>query len=303
MSYSMCPRRSLLIVPAGNARALAASDDLAADGLLYDLSETVTPADKSDARERLRDHLAASRFPGERVVRINGLDTEWGTEDFLAARGANVDAIVLTRVEEPGIVRQIVSALHETDAPERLKLWAMIETPLGVLNAASIAAEGSGRLSCLVVGIALLKLSSGMRPDADRSELLPALSAVALAAKAHSLSAIDGYHADVRDLAGFAAECGAARRLGFDGKVLIHPSQIDGANAAFQPDADAAAWAQKVMEAFAVSPDMQNGVATLDGRTIDRLHLTEADRILKLGDAIAARTGTGAQTAQRKATS
>ncbi|MER0239829.1 CoA ester lyase [Fulvimarina sp. MAC8] len=283
------PRRSLLIVPASNARALEASDRVAADGIVYDLSETVLPADKPDARERLREHLAASRFPGERIVRINGLDTAWGTEDFLAARGADVDAILLPRAEEPGVVRQIVTALHETDAPESFKLWAMIETPTGVANAMAIANESSGRLSAMVAGIGTLKIASGMRPDRDRTELMPWLTTIALAAKTHGLSVIDGHFADVRDAEGFSRECASAQRLGFDGKLAIHPQQISEANERFAPPQAAIDWATKVVDAFSSSPDIEAGVAAMDGRTIDRLHLTEADRILKLRDAIAAR--------------
>lgn len=294
MPSAVTPRRSLLLVPASNARALEASDRVAADGIVYDLSETVVPAEKPAARERLRDHLAKSSFRGERIVRINGLDSIWGTEDFLAARGADVDAILLPRAEEPGVVRQIVTALHETDAPESLKLWAMIVTPLGVANASAIAKEGSGRLSALVVGVGTLKIASGMRPDRDRTELLPWLTTILLAAKTHGLSAIDGHFPDIRDEDGFARECASGQRLGFDGKLVVHPRQVEEANGQFAPSEASIDWARKVVDAFSVSPDIEAGVATLDGRTIDRIHLTEADRILKLNHAIAGRQKTKA---------
>ncbi|EAU43241.1 probable citrate lyase beta chain (citrase) (citryl-coa lyase subunit) protein [Fulvimarina pelagi HTCC2506] len=289
MPTTVPPRRSLLLVPASNARALEASDRVEADGIVYDLSETVAPADKPDAREKLRAHLATSTFAGERIVRINGLDTIWGTEDFLAARGAGVDAILLPRVEEPSVVRQIVTALHETDAPEGLKLWAMVETPTGVANATAIAGESSGRLAALVVGIGTLKIASGMRPDRDRTELTPWLATIVLAAKSRGLSAIDSIFPDVHDAEGFSRECGSGQRLGFDGKLTIHPQQVGEANERFSPPRAAIEWAKKMVDAFSTSPDIEAGVATLDGRTIDRLHLAEADRILKLRDAIEAR--------------
>ncbi|RFC62907.1 CoA ester lyase [Fulvimarina endophytica] len=286
------PRRSLLLVSAGNERALAASDTLDADGLIFDLTESVAPGEKPAARERLRDHLRQSRFRGERIVRINGLDTVWGTEDFLAARGAGVDAILLPQVEDASVVSQIATALTETDAPEGLKLWALIGTPKGIVNVAAIAEEAPGRLSALVAGTATLKLAAGIRPDAERTELLPWLASLILAAKSAGLDAIDAPFGDVSDADGLERECTAASRLGFDGKIVVHPTQIATVNERFSPEPHAVAWAERVIEAFQSSPDLESGTASLDGRSIDRLHLGVADHILKLKDAIAARVAT-----------
>ena len=223
-------------------------------------------------------------------MRINGLDTPWGTEDFLMARGAGVDAILLPKVETARVVRQLVDALKDTDAPESLKLWAMIETPLGILDAGSIAAEGQGRLAALVVGPNDIKLATGIRPDAARSEMIPWLMQIVLAAKAHGLAALDGIFGDFRDPDGFAAECESGRRMGFDGKTLIHPAQIEPAEAAYSPEPEAVRWAETVIAAFERPENQGKGVIGLDGRMVERLHLVEATRLIALRDAIAHRT-------------
>ncbi|MCK5934382.1 MAG: CoA ester lyase [Fulvimarina manganoxydans] len=289
MQSTIRPRRSVLFVPAANPRALEKSDGLRPDGLIYDLEDSVSPEEKPAARERLRDHLEGSAFSGERIVRINGLDTPWGTEDFLMARGAGVDAILLPKVETARVVRQLVDALKDTDAPDSLKLWAMIETPLGILDAGSIAAEGQGRLGALVVGPNDIKLATGIRPDAARSEMLPWLMQIVLAAKAHGLSVLDGIYGDFCDTDGFADECASARRMGFDGKTLIHPSQIESAEVAFSPEPEAVRWAETVIAAFEREENQGKGVIGLDGRMVERLHLVEATRLIALRDAIAYR--------------
>ncbi|MEX6508255.1 CoA ester lyase [Jiella sp. M17.18] len=282
------PRRSLLFVPAANARALEKSATLPADGLIFDLEDSVGPKEKPAAREALRAHLAAAPATGERIVRINGLNTSWGTEDLLMARGAGVDAILLPKVESPAAVLAVATALADMDAPDDLKLWAMIETPRGILEAAWIAEEGAeSRLAALVVGPNDIKLATGVAPGPERAELLPWLMQIVLAAKSFGLAVLDGVYADFRDAEGFAGECAAGRRMGFDGKTLIHPAQIAPANAAFAPDPEAIAAAERIVAAFAAPENAAKGVISLDGRMVERLHLEEAQRLLALNDRIA----------------
>lgn len=282
--------RSLLFVPAANPRALEKSDGLLADGLIYDLEDSVAPEAKDDAREALREHLVTGGFNGLRVVRINPLDTSEGAEDLLMARGAGVDAVLLPKVEDEDVLRDAARALDEMDAPAKLRLWAMIETPRGIARAEKIARKGvRGRLSAFVVGPNDIRLATNLRPDAERTELLPWLMQIVLAAKANGLSVLDGVYADFRDIEGFVGECAAGRRMGFDGKTLIHPRQIDMANAAFAPSPAEIAEAEAIVAAFARPQNAGRGVIQIDGRMIERLHLTEARRVLAMRDAIAAR--------------
>ncbi|MBO0661588.1 CoA ester lyase [Jiella sp. MQZ9-1] len=282
--------RSLLFVPAVNRRALEKSDALPADVVIYDLEDAVAPRAKAEAREMLREHLAARRFTGLRAVRINPLDTSEGTEDLLMARGAGVDAVLLPKVEDADQLSEAARALDEMDAPAKLRLWAMIETPLGIVKAEKIARKGvRGRLSALVVGPNDIQLTTNIRPDAERTELLPWLMQIVLAAKANGLFVLDGIYSDFRDPDGFARECAAGRRMGFDGKSLIHPAQIAPANTAFAPSETDVLAAQKILAAFEHPENAERAVIQIDGRMIERLHLTEARRVLAQRDAIAAR--------------
>lgn len=281
------PRRSLLFVPGANRRALEKSDGLGADGLIYDLEDSAGPDEKNAAREALRAHLAASTFAGERIVRINTLDTPWGTEDLLMARGAGVDAILLPKVDSAALLRQVAGALTEMDAPPSISVWAMIETPLGLLDVGEIARTGrEHRLGALVVGPNDIALSTGIDPGPDRAELTPWLMRTVLAAKAFGLAVLDGVYADFKNTEGFAAECAAGRRMGFDGKTLIHPRQVAPANGAFGPDEDAVAWAERIVAAFAAPDNAGTGVIQIDGRMVERLHLLQSKALLAKREAI-----------------
>ncbi|WP_245197511.1 HpcH/HpaI aldolase/citrate lyase family protein [Jiella mangrovi] len=285
--------RSLLFVPAANGRALEKSDGLPADGLIYDLEDSVAPEAKDEARERLREHLGKSRFAGIRIVRVNPLVLREGTEDLLMARGAGVDAVLLPKVEGADALNEAARALDEMDAPAKLRLWAMIETPRGILKAEKIARKGvRGRLSAFVVGPNDIRLATNVRPGPERTELLPWLMQIVLAAKANGIDVLDGVYGDFRDAEGFARECDAGRRMGFDGKTLIHPSQIAPANAAFGPSDAEIAEAERIAAAFERPENADRGVIQIDGRMIERLHLTEARRVLAQRDAIVARSAT-----------
>lgn len=278
------PRRSVLYVPASNARALAKAAGLACDAVIVDLEDSVSPDDKAAARDALAGAFADGALAGkETVIRINALSGDWGRRDLLAAAACAPDAILLPKVEHPRDVLDANDALDEIDADPSLALWAMIETPRGILNCGPIAELGrdaGARLSCLVAGTNDLVKETGVAATADRRYLLPWLMQVVLAARAASLTALDGVANDFRDLEAFAAECRLGAEMGFDGKTLIHPAQIDAANTHFAPSAEAVAEARAIRDAFARPENANRGVITIDGRMVERLHLAQAERLL-----------------------
>ena len=279
------PRRSVLYVPAGNARALAKVRTLEADAVIFDLEDATAPEAKADAREALRVFFRDSRPDGpELVIRINSLDSPFGGEDLLAARACLPDAILLPKVSDPDDVRLVADALDETDAPEALRLWAMIETPRGVLNAGAIAGEGlrpGSRLDCFVAGTNDLAKDTRLPSLPGRPYLASWLMQIVLAARACDLDVLDGVYNDFADPEGFARECEQGRGMGFDGKTLIHPSQLAPANAAFGIDAAALSEARTIIETFAMKENAGRGVIRIGGRMVERLHLESAERLIE----------------------
>lgn len=278
------PRRSVLYVPAANARALSKIATLKCDAVVIDLEDAVAPDAKAAARETMRDHFR--EFPelrAERVIRINSLAGEWGTEDLLAARACRPDAILLPKVDAPRDILELNDALDETDASPDLAIWAMVETARGLLNLGAICELGrdaGSRLACLVAGTNDLVKETGVVASADRRHLVPWLMQIVLAARAGGLDALDGVSNDFRDLDRFAAECAEGRAMGFDGKTLIHPSQVAAANLAFAPSEGELAAARNVVAAFARPENAGRGVVALDGRMVELLHLEQARRLL-----------------------
>lgn len=289
MSEAVRPRRSVLYVPASSGRALEKARTLAADALIVDLEDAVAPAAKDAARAAA---LAAARdgglAPRELAIRVNGLATPWGAADLAAVAGAGVDAVVLPKVESPGEIHAAEATLAAAGAPPALALWAMIETPRGVLAVDAIAGA-SPRLVCLVAGTSDLTKDLRARPTPGRAEVLPALGLLLLAARAHGLAALDGVHLDLADDAGFEAACRQGRDLGFDGKTLVHPRTIEVANRIFAPDAAEVAAARRVIAAHAEAVAAGSGIAVVDGRVVEGLHVEAARRVVALADAIAAR--------------
>ncbi|MFC6490392.1 HpcH/HpaI aldolase/citrate lyase family protein [Nitratireductor sp. GCM10026969] len=277
-------RRSVLYVPASNERALKKTSSLACDAVIFDLEDAVAPEEKEQARERLRAFLAGSARPQcEIVIRINSLAGEWGTEDFLAARALKPDAILLPKVEGPRDILDADDSLDETDAPTSLRLWAMIETPRGILNAGAIAELGrdpAARLTCLVAGTNDLVKETNISVTGGRGYLLPWLMQMVLAARAGNVTVLDGVSNNFRDPDAFGRECTEARAMGFDGKTLIHPAQIAPANAAFAPTREEVAEAEAIVAEFAKPENRFRGVIALDGRMIERLHLEMAEGVL-----------------------
>ncbi len=283
------PRRSALYMPGSNARALEKARTLDADVLLLDLEDAVAPAAKAEARRLVLAAVAAGGFGWrELVIRVNGPATPWGAEDLVAAARSGADAVLLPKVESAAEVVAAAGALRGAGAPPGLALWAMIETPRGVLAAPAIAAA-SPRLTCLVSGTSDLAKELHVRPGAGRAELLTALSLTVLAARAHGLGCLDGVHLHLADEAGFEAQCRQGRDLGFDGKTLIHPKTIAAANRAFSPDEAELASARAVVAAHAEAESRGQGVVVVEGRLVEALHVEAARRLLSLAEAIGAR--------------
>ncbi|WP_028033697.1 CoA ester lyase [Chelativorans sp. J32] len=275
-------RRSVLYVPASNEKALKKSAVLACDAVVFDLEDAVGPEEKAEARERLRGFLAGPDRPGcEAVIRINPLSSEWGTEDLLAARACRPDAILLPKVDGPRDILDAVAALDETDAPRSIRIWAMVETARAVLNIGAIAELGrdpAARLSCLVAGTNDIAKETRV---SERAYLRPWLMQIVLAARAGNLTALDGVSNDFRDMEAFARECTEGRAMGFDGKTVIHPAQIEPANETFSPTAEEIADAEAVVGEFAKPENRFRGVVSIKGRMVERLHLEQSEALLK----------------------
>lgn len=290
-------RRSVLYVPASNDKALAKLPSLACDAVIIDLEDAVAPADKVSAREKLAgifaDRPVANGYGRrcEMIVRINALSSEWGADDLLAAARCEPDAILLPKVDTPRDVLEPGDVLDDNFASDAVKLWAMIETPKALLNIGPIAELGrdpASRLVCFVAGTNDLVKETGILATPDRRYLTPWLMQMVLAARAGGLDLLDGVFNDFRDLDAFARECGEAAAMGFDGKSLIHPAQIEAANRAFAPSAEAVAEARSVKEAFALAENAGRQVIALNGKMVERLHLTQAEKLLAKAAAIGA---------------
>lgn len=272
------PRRSALFLPASNPRAIAKARTLPADVIILDLEDAVAPEVKEDARAAAIAAVAEGFGSSEHVIRANALDTEWGEADLHALRDASVDAVLLPKVESAATLARARAILG--DVP----LWAMIETPRAILDLREIAAAPG--LAALIAGTNDLAKDLRCRPGDTRAPLLPILSQIVVAARAHGLTALDGVSNAIDDPARVEAECEQGRDLGFDGKTLIHPSQIDPANRVFAPSAEEIAWARTVVAAFAAPEAQGKGAIRVEGKMIELLHLAEAKRTVALAQSI-----------------
>lgn len=282
MALGSRPFRSVLYIPGSNARALQKAHDVAADSLIFDLEDAVTPGEKDAARALLAQVLTETDYGARtRIVRINGFDTAWGRRDALTFAGhQGVDAVLVPKVAGPAdldAVRELVPAKP---------LWAMLETALGCLNAAAIAAHPT--VQGLVMGTNDLARELRARVQADRLALQPALGLCLLAARAAGRVIVDGVFNAFRDEAGLVAEAEQGRDLGFDGKTLIHPAQVAGVNAVFAPLPVELDLARRQIEVFAAAQQAGQGVAVLDGRIVENLHIVTARQTLARAEAIAA---------------
>jgi citrate lyase subunit beta/citryl-CoA lyase len=289
MAPPVRPRRSVLYLPGSNARALEKARGLPADALVLDLEDAVAPAAKEEARARVVEALARGGFaPREVVIRVNGPATPWGAGDLAAAARSGADGVLLPKVEDAASVRAAEEGLARAGAPAPLALWAMIETPRGVLAASAIAGA-TPRLACLVAGTSDLVKDLGARQVPDRTPVLASLSLILLAARAHGLAALDGVHLDLDDARGLVRACAQGRDLGFDGKTLVHPRQIEAANRAFAPTAEEVALAIRIVEAHREAGARGEGVTVVDGRLVEALHVEAARRLIALDQAVRAR--------------
>lgn len=287
------PRRSALYMPGSNARALEKARGLPADVLLLDLEDAVAPDVKEEARARVFEAVRAGGF-GHRevVIRINGLDTPWGEEDLKAAAAARPAAILVPKVSAPEDLGRVGARLDAQGAPHTIAVWAMIETPAAILHVAAIATAARDpltRLSCFVMGTNDLAKETRARLVPGRAGMLPWLMQALAAARAEGLDILDGVYNTLDDEAGFEAECAQGAELGFDGKTLIHPRQVEAANRVFAPDDEEIARARRIIAAFEAPENAAKGAISLDGRMVERLHAEMARRTVALADAIAAR--------------
>ena len=284
------PRRSVLYMPGANDRALEKARSLPADAVILDLEDSVAPEAKVEARKKVVEAVREGGY-GRRevVIRPNALETAWGTADILAAAAAAPDAILVPKVQHPGDIISAAKILKSVNAPERTKLWAMMETPQSILHAASIAAVGAdpeNRLVCLVMGTNDLLKESRARALHDRFAVVPWLAMTVVAARGYGLDIIDGVYNDFKDEVGFRKECEHGRTLGMDGKTLIHPSQVTPCNEIFSPTDEEVAWAKKIIRAFDEPESAHKGVITVDGKMVERLHLEQAKRTVAIANSV-----------------
>lgn len=286
---SLRPRRSVLYMPASNARALAKAKTLDCDGVILDLEDAVAPDAKPAARQAACDAVTAGGY-GHRevVVRVNAVGTEWHDDDLAAVCHAGPDAIAVPKVDSAGQVRELVGRLDDLGAPPSTKLWAMLETPRAIVDADAICGA-SPRLEVVVLGTNDLLAELRAHAVPGRWPMTFALSAAVLAARANDKVVLDGVYNNVHDLRGFGQECLAGRDLGFDGKTLIHPSQVDIANRVWAPSETDVARARELIEVFDTALARHEGVVTFHGRMIENLHVETARRTLAFHEAISSR--------------
>ena len=284
------PRRSVLYMPGSNERALEKAKSIPADALILDLEDAVAPDAKIEAREKV---CAAVRSGGygkrELIIRVNALETPWGADDLKAASEAGPDAILVPKVGRPGDIISAAKVVTAYNAPDKTMLWAMMETPMSILNTREIAMAGierEHRLTCLVMGTNDLIKESHARAYKDRFAVVPWLAMTIVAARAYGLDVLDGVYNDFRDLDGLRSECEHGRTLGMDGKTLIHPGQVAITNEIFSPSEDEVAWSRKIIAAFAEPQNASLGVITVDGKMVERLHLHMAERTVAIAEAI-----------------
>jgi citrate lyase subunit beta/citryl-CoA lyase len=287
MAATARPRRSVLYMPGSNARAQEKAKTLAADGLILDLEDAVAP----DAKTAAREQVCASVHGGgygrkELIIRVNGLDTPWFHDDLAAACAAGPDAILVPKVESARQVTTVEDLMRRHGAPASVASWCMMETPLGILHAEQIAGS-SPRLGCLVMGTSDLTKDLHALHTPMRLPMLPSLGICLLAARAFGLAIVDGVYLDLQNAEGFRTACQQGLELGFDGKTLIHPSQVEPCNEVFAPSAADVDQARKIIAAFAEAQQAGKGVVVVEGKLIENLHVENARRLVALADAIA----------------
>ena len=288
MDSDLRPRRSVLYMPGANERALEKAKGIPADALILDLEDAVSPDAKPEARDRVCAAVSAGGYGlREVVIRVNGLDTPWGADDLAAAAQAGPAAVLVPKIDGPDDIAEVERRLEAAGAPAATRIWAMLETPAGIFAAREIA-TASERLVVLVMGTNDIAKELHAEHVPGRQPLQLALSTCLLAARLAGKVILDGVYNDIKDAEGFEAECVQGRSMGFDGKTLIHPSQVEPCNRVFAPDADEVAAAREVIAAFEAAEAEGRGVVAVNGRMIENLHVENARRALALDEAITA---------------
>ena len=287
------PRRSVLYMPGSNARALEKAKTLAADGVILDLEDSVAPDAKEIARKQVVDVVKAGGFGSREVfIRVNAIDTPWHAEDFSAAAHAAPDAILVPKITHPEQVEMVGRRLLDMHSDHKIRIWAMIESPLAIFNILTIAAEArdsEARLSGFVLGTNDLAKDTRARLVPGRAPMVPWLMSCIGAARLHVIDVLVGVYNTSGDAEGFVKECEQGRDMGFDGKTLIHPNQIEPCNKVFSPSPEEVAWARTMIAAFDLPENKTKGVVLIDGKMVERLHADMARRTVAVADAIAAR--------------
>jgi citrate lyase subunit beta/citryl-CoA lyase len=274
-------------MPGANARALEKSRSLPADALIFDLEDAVAPDAKLTAREQIMQAVEAGGYAKREIlIRTNGLNTPWGYDDLVAVAKAGADAVLLPKVESAEMVRQAESVLESHGAPSNLAIWCMMETPRGMLRAEEIA-DSSPRLGGLVMGTSDLAKDLQAQHTAMRLPLITALGLCLLAARAARIAILDGVFLDLNDHEGFIDSCRQGAELGFDGKTLIHPKQLEAANDVFGPSEEELRLSKRIIDAYAAAEAEGKGVVVVDGKLIEKLHVDHAERVVALAKAIA----------------
>jgi citrate lyase subunit beta/citryl-CoA lyase len=274
-------------MPAANERALEKAKDIQADALIFDLEDAVAPDSKEIAREQACAAASSSEYGNrELTIRCNGLDTPWGKDDLLAAAAAGPAAVVIPKVDGSSYLDEISELLDQGGAPSSTQIWAMVETPIGILNVEEIARHE--RMSVMVMGTNDMAKELRASITADRQALLPYLAMCLLSARAAGIGILDGVYNDIKDESGFEDVCVQGAEMGFDGKTLIHPNQVAPTNEIFSPSLDELDFHQRVIEEFEAAEKDGRGVLTVDGKMIENLHVDEARRALAVAEAIAA---------------
>ncbi|HEU4660374.1 MAG TPA: CoA ester lyase [Pseudolabrys sp.] len=287
---SIRPRRSVLYMPGSNARAIEKARTLPVDGIILDLEDAVAPDAKDAARKQVTEAVRAGGFGSREVfIRVNGVETPWHAEDLFAAAHAAPDAILIPKISTPDALELIGRRLLDMGTDHRTRVWAMIETPLAIFNILSIAAaarDSETRLTGFVLGTNDLAKDTRARIVPGRAPMLPWLTMCIAAARVHGIVVLDGVYNDIGNTEGFAAECAQAVDLGFDGKTLVHPNQIEICNRAFSPSPEEVAEARKMIAAFDLPENRNKGVVSIDGRMVERMHAEMARRIVAISEAI-----------------
>ncbi len=288
---SVRPRRSILYMPGSNARAIEKARELPADGIILDLEDAVAPEAKAMAREQIKNALEKGGFGDREVfVRINGLDTRWWVDDLHAIADARPDAVLVPKISDPHQLQDLAARIVDMGTDPHIRVWAMMETPLAMINVGAIAAaalDSETRLSGFVMGTNDLAKDTRARIVPGRAPMLPWLTNCVAAARAIGIDILDGVYNDLGNAEGFADECRQARDFGFDGKTLIHPRQIEACNDAFSPAPEEVDAARKIIAAFDLPENQGKGVIQIEGRMVERLHADMARRTVAIADAIA----------------